>query len=250
MKTYIISAIKNIGKILAITLLYLGAWQLIAAIIGRSVLLPSPIETFLRLIELISLRETWIIVFSTIGRILAGFLMGGVAGIVLGIATKKSKLASWLLSPIRTIIKSTPVTSFVLVLLVLTASDAVPMIISSIMVSPILWASTETAIDSLDSGLREVGKIYLTRTKRFTMITLPQMLPVFLSAGTTAWGFAWKSAIAAEILALPINAIGTNMYFSQLYLNSIDLFAWTAIVVVLSLTSEQIMKAVLVRKTK
>ena len=55
-------------------------------------------------------------------------------------------------------------------------------------------------------------------------------------------GLAWKAGIAAEVLALPKNAIGSGMYYSKLYLETADLFAWTVIVVIFSFFFEKLMQ--------
>ena len=52
-------------------------------------------------------------------------------------------------------------------------------------------------------------------------------------------GLAWKSGVAAEVLCIPPLAIGTQIYGAKLYLEIPDLFAWTAVVVALSLALER-----------
>ena len=64
---------------------------------------------------------------------------------------------------------------------------------------------------------------------------------------TTALGLAWKSGVAAEVLCIPRAAIGTRIYESKLYLEIPDLFAWTAVVVALSLLLEGVLRRVLAR---
>jgi NitT/TauT family transport system permease protein len=58
------------------------------------------------------------------------------------------------------------------------------------------------------------------------------VLPYFIPAVTTGLGFAWKSGIAAEVLGIPKNAIGTQLYNAKIYLETPDLFAWTIMVIV------------------
>ena len=80
----------------------------------------------------------------------------------------------------------------------------------------------------------------LTKWKRFRYIYVPSAFPGFLSGCLSAMGLAWKSGIAAEVLAQPSLAIGSNLYYSKLYLETPDLFAWTIVVVLLSLTLERL----------
>ena len=57
---------------------------------------------------------------------------------------------------------------------------------------------------------------------------------------------AWmKSGVAAEVLCLPKAAIGTQVYYSKIYLETPSLFAWTAVVIVLSMLLERIVRRLL-----
>ena len=67
----------------------------------------------------------------------------------------------------------------------------------------------------------------------------PGMLPAFSSGCVSAMGLAWKSGIAAEVLSQPSLAIGTNLYNSKVYLETAELFAWTLVVILLSLLIEK-----------
>lgn len=55
-----------------------------------------------------------------------------------------------------------------------------------------------------------------------------------------ALGLCWKSGIAAEVIGLPENTIGENLYNAKIYLNTPDLFAWTLVIVVVSVLFERI----------
>ena len=70
-------------------------------------------------------------------------------------------------------------------------------------------------------------------------IYIPSMLPYFVSACSTGLGFAWKSGVAAEVIAASANSIGGKLYESKLYLETPDLFAWTAVVILLSVVLER-----------
>ena len=58
----------------------------------------------------------------------------------------------------------------------------------------------------------------------------------------TGLGFAWKSGIAAEVIALPALSVGKNLYDTKIYLERADLFAWTLAVILLSLGLEALLK--------
>ena len=232
--------IKNIGLLL----FYLAAWQALSMLVGSSLLLPSPLDTGKSLLMILQDPLSWQDIGNTFLRLLAGFLLGIAAGILLAAITARSRFLRWLLNPLRLLIKATPVMSFVLLLLVSVVSNWVPVIVAAIMVAPLLWATTEQAILSLDPKLTEMGKVYLSPIQRLMHVELPQMLPQITASAVTALGFAWKAVITAEVLSLPRFAIGNRMYLSKLYLDTADTLAWTVWIVTLALLMEWLLKRI------
>jgi NitT/TauT family transport system permease protein len=90
-----------------------------------------------------------------------------------------------------------------------------------------------------------MAQIYLTPWKIFRYVTLPQVLPHFFASASIALGFAWKAVITAEILALPKLGIGRQMQFHKIHIEIPELFAWTLLVIILSVILEYIIKRLL-----
>lgn len=67
----------------------------------------------------------------------------------------------------------------------------------------------------------------------------PSSSPTFSSACTVSLGISWKAGIAAEIIGIPAGSIGRMFYDAKVYFNTVDLFAWTVIVVVISVLFEK-----------
>ena len=70
------------------------------------------------------------------------------------------------------------------------------------------------------------------------LVYIPSVLPYFASGCSTALGLAWKSGVAAEVLCQPRLAIGARLYGAKITLEMPELFAWTIVVIVLSLLLE------------
>ena len=68
-----------------------------------------------------------------------------------------------------------------------------------------------------------------------------------MAACRSSLGMAWKAGISAEVLSTPKSAIGTELYFSKTYLETPALFAWTFVVIVLSVIIEKLFVYVLER---
>ena len=170
---------------------------------------------------------------------MTGYVVGVVLGVLLAVLTARSSFAEALLSPLRAIVKASPVTSFILLALLWLSSDMVPLVISVLMVVPMVWTATAEAILQTDPRLVEMGKLFgLSRWQIVKKIYVPSVLPQFLAACTTSLGFAWKSGVAAEIIALPKQSIGYKLYQSKLRIETPDLFAWTLLIVALSMLLE------------
>jgi NitT/TauT family transport system permease protein len=148
------------------------------------------------------------------------------------------------------VIKTTPITSFALILLIALVSDLVPVAVSAIVVVPMIWRTTEEAIIGLDPKLSEMGKVFLSPLKQLRYVSLPQILPQFFATASTALGFAWKAVITAEILSLPKKGIGNQMYLDKVYLDTADLFAWTLLVIVVSVVIESLVGLLLKKAGK
>ena len=76
---------------------------------------------------------------------------------------------------------------------------------------------------------------------------LPQVMPYFLSACGSALGLCWKSGIAAEVIGMPEGSIGEQLQQAKIYLTTPDLFAWTLVIVLVSLAFEKVFLALLKR---
>lgn len=220
---------------------WLLLWQLASMAIGLPLLLPSPLAVLLRLGQLCTGADFWLTVASSLLRILLGFLLGVLFGTALAGLCWRFRLADALARPLLGVLKSTPVASFIILALVWVKTTWLATVISFIMVLPLIYANVREGIDSADRQLLEMAQVFrLSRRKTFRYCYLPAILPFFLSAVSSALGFAWKSGIAAEVLGRPARAIGSQIYDSKIYLETPDLFAWTLVVILLSVLLERL----------
>lgn len=232
---------KKLIKKLAVLLIWLGVWQCLFIIIGQDILFASPIAVFKRLTELIHTSDFWISLVYSFLRIISGYILGLVIGSILAFITWRFKFIDEILSPLLIIIKSTPVASFIILALVWIKKDFIPIFIVFLIVLPIIWSNVRQGIEQTDKQLLDMAAVFnLGRIKTLKMIYLHSVLPFFAAGATTALGLAWKSGVAAEVLAMPVRSLGYNLYRSKISIETIDLFAWTAVVVILSLIFEKI----------
>ena len=207
------AALRKTLRTLAVVLFWLLIWQLAAALVGQELLLPSPLRVARELLRLAGGAEFWLTVAQSIRRVLTGIASAVLLGILLALLTHKSALFRALLSPVMTLVKSTPVASFIILALVWLGRDVVPPVIAALMVLPVVWANVSQGLDGIDPQLLELAQVFrLPRGRVFRRITLPSVLPHLRAALCSALGLGWKAGVAAEILTVPARSIGKRIY--------------------------------------
>lgn len=227
---------------------WLGVWQLAAMGVGKELLLPTPAAVGRTLAALAGTQAFWATAAASLLRVFGGFAAGCALGAALAVLTSFCTWADWIFSPAVRIVRATPVASFILLVLLWAPTGQVPAIIAALMVLPVVWANVCKGIVQTDPLLLEAARAYrfpAGRTAR--LVYAPSALPYFAAGCSTGMGLAWKAGVAAEVLCQPRAAIGTQVYFSKIYLETPDLFAWTAVVIVLSLLLENALGAALGR---
>lgn len=234
--------IKKLLKTCFIILFWAAVWQLTAVLVASQILLPTPLSVLKALFELASKKDFYISVAFTVLRISAGYGIGLLIGLILGGVTFYSRLLNALLAPIAGIIKSTPVASFIVLLFVWFSNGTVAAITSALIVLPIIWSSTFTAFSSADPELVEMARLFnVSPAKQLFGIYVPSALPAVRASAATALGLAWKAGVAAEVICSPKNSIGGGIYSAKVYLETPELFAWTAVVIVVSVVLEKLL---------
>lgn len=243
--------IKKSLKYSIITLIWLGIWQLAAILIDNALLFPTPISVAVRLFELMLTASFYKTVGLSLLRILVGMLPGTFIGTLGGLLTASSKIARDFFAPLLAVVKSTPVASFIILMVLWISRDVTPLIIALMMVTPVVWTNIETGILNTDKSLLEMAKVYkMPRAATVRHIYLPSISPYFLASLKASLGMAWKAGIAAEVLLQPIISIGKMISDSKILLETTDLFAWTVVVVILSVIIEKIMVLILKKALK
>lgn len=233
--------LKNIAIKAAVAALWLVLWQLVYIAVNMELLVVSPMTVLRRLFELGHTIEFWQYSLGSLARIIAGFVLGSVVGTLLAVICSMFAFAREFFSPAITVIKSTPVASFIILALVWLTGQNVPVFIGFLMVLPVIYSNVYQGIHEVDPKLLEVAWVFrMSGRKKFTKIYVPSIMPYFMASCRTALGLAWKAGVAAEVIGVTKDSIGRQLYYSKIYLETADLFAWTAVVIILSLILEKL----------
>lgn len=218
---------------------WLGVWQIASVWVGRELLLPSPYAVAQSLGQLSGTGEFWRAAGSTLLRVLSGLAGGVVLGTALAFLTHFCTWADWVFSPAIRVLRATPVVSFILLVYLWVTRANIPGLIAGMMVLPVVWGSLTAGLKAVDGQLLEMARAYgFSRLKTLRLIYLPSLRPHFTGAILNGFGLAWKSGVAAEVLCPPKWAIGSSIQQARQALETPELFAWTLVIVALSLVLE------------
>lgn len=239
MKKKLLNVIVSVG-------FWLAVWAILAAAVGRELILPSPVAVARSLLTLASTGTFWREVGMSLARVWVGFLLGTVLGTALGVVTAASTECGLLLSPALHAVRAVPVVSFILLLYFWFPTGWVPVAVSALMVLPVAWRSAVEGWERADSQLLELAGHYELGTwKTLKLVRLPAALPSLCAGWETALGLAWKAGAAAEVLCQPQWGLGSALQRSKSTLDIPALFAWTAVIVALSGLSGQLLRLTL-----
>ena len=220
---------------------WLVVWQVAAVVINQDSVISSHLQPIQTLFSLVQLREFWLSVGLSLLRIFAGGTLAFSIGSLLAFLSFRYKPVKFLFEPLIATIKSIPVASFVILLLIWVRTPYLSVSISFLMALPIIYIAVLEGLLGTDQQLIEMADVYhIHGWRRVKAIYLSQLMPSLKTATSLAMGFCWKSGIAAEVIGLPAFSIGEHLYNAKVYLDTPALFAWTLVVIAISALGEKI----------
>ena len=229
-------------------LFWLLLWQLGSMALNQEILLVSPLQVVARLGALVLTADFYSSVLFSLGRIALGFFLALLLGTGLAWLSARFSPAGKLLAPFMLTVKSVPVASFIILALIWFSSRNLSVLISFLMVLPVVYTNVLEGIRCLDPAMTEMARVFsIPVLRRIRCVYLPQVFPYFQAAASVGLGLCWKAGIAAEVIGIPDGSIGERLQQAKVYLDTPDLFAWTLVIVLLSLAFEKLVLALLTR---
>lgn len=233
-------------RTLAIVLIWLAIWQTASIIVANDILLAGPADVIRSLFMQFFTQDFWSSIATSCSKIMCGFLLAFLGGILLGSLSFRFPLLHEILEPPLLLMKSVPVASFVILALIWAGSENLSVFISFFVVFPILYVNTRSGLASTDPKLLEMAEVFqLSLFSRIRFLYLPALFPYLSNGCRVALGMGWKSGIAAEVIGVPTHTIGEHLYMAKIYLATADLFAWTLAIILICLAAEQIFLKIL-----
>lgn len=230
----------------AIVLFWLGLWELTDQIVDNRLLLAGPIRTLEALIAAAAEPAFWGIAGSSLGRIVLGFCAALAAGILLAVVGHRLQWFRELLAPLMSVIKTVPVVSFIIMLLIWLGGQALTSWLAFLIVLPLVYTSMLTGLGAVSVLDLERARVFrLSKWKRFWYLSRPAFMPFLTNACKVGVGMSWRAGIMAELFATTTGSIGKELFTAKTFLDTPTLFAWTVVVMVLSVLCERLVMLVL-----
>ena len=222
-------------------LLWIGLWALAAYRLNKPVLLPYPTAVFRALLALLRDKQFAAVVWGSFRHVTTGFLLALAAGLILAVISSTSEIVETLLMPGVKLIKTVPVVSFIILLLFFVQPAKIGLVISLLMVFPVVYENVRKGIAGTDGKLKEAAKVFrVPFLRRLRCMIIPSMLPYTTAACSAGLSLCWKAGIAAELIAQSPDSIGHELYYSKLYVDAEGVFAWTIVIIAVSVLFEKV----------
>ena len=194
---------KRIIKLVVFYIILIGLWQGLAFLkIWPEYIFPSPLGVLKTLVTGFG-DQTFIIgILVSMKRILIGFGISVVLGLVIGLLIGRIKTLDETLGTLVLGFQALPSICWLpLALLWFGLSETA-------MQAIVILGSLFSIIIGADTGVKNVPPIYIRAAKTmgargiqlYTKVIIPAALPSVISGFKQGWSFAWRSLMAAELL--------------------------------------------------
>lgn len=182
----------------------LAVWWVVSAIpLIPAYRFPSPQAVFLAALDLDRLGLLVPYIGISVQRVLLGFAIGAVAGLIIGSIVGLSRVASALFAPTIGAFRAVPSLAWVpLLVLYLGINEDSKVVLIAIGALFPVYTTVAGALKHVDPHLVELGHAYgLGRLQLFRQVQLPAVIPSVVSGLRLALAQSWLFLVAAELIA-------------------------------------------------
>lgn len=234
---------KQLIRKIMIICIWVGIWEMLALSIHSGLIMAGPVKTMSALAGMAVSAQFYECILFSVCRILTGFFIALLGAVLLAALSFRFSFIREFLHPFFLLVRSIPVASFIIIALLWMGSKNLAVFIAVLIALPVLYSQLLTGLQTVDQKYKELAEAF--RFKCWTKICtiyVPAVRESFLAACRLAVGMSFKAGIAAEVIAGTGGSIGERLYLAKLYFSTGELFAWTAVIVILSFICEKLVE--------
>ena len=235
-------AIKERGvQLLSLVLLVL-AWEVGSLLVGGRIV-PSPLVVFPAAWKLVITGTFAEPLFTSLYRLLIGFIIAMLLGIAMGIATAQIKKFGIAAAAALTIIMSMPSLVIIFVaMIMLGQTDLTIILIVGLLVFPFVAVPMRDAMKEIDQDILSMAESFkITTLRKVLDIYIPYLVPPILAACRIGFSLSWKMVILSEVFGFT-SGVGWMISLAYWQYDLKVLIAWLIIFIVVILLIEQIIR--------
>lgn len=198
---------------------------------------PGPAATFRHVIYLLGRSYTYKCIAATMSKMLYGFLVSLILGLVSGILAGNDERFALLLQPAIIALRAIPTASLVYLFIVLAGFKKAPVYLVILIGFPIIYEGVKTGIGHVSSALINAARLDgASFFKENWRIRLPLAMPYIISAAASAFSLSFKIEIMAEVITGASSAgLGSAILGARSSdpTNMVPVFAYSVIAVAL-----------------
>jgi sulfonate transport system permease protein len=224
---------------IGVTAMLVAAWQLAATYGGiPPVFLPGPDRSWNALVQGFSTGNLTVLTLATVERMIYGWALASLFGIVLGAIIGSSRIAREYVAPMLEMVRPVPVSAFMPVVIAFMGltGKMVMLVIAIGAVWPVLLATVH-GVSSVEPRLVEVSRsLRLGRLETLWKIALPNSQPDILAGMRIGLTVALILTVIGEMLTSEAG-LGYHILVAARSFRSADLFAGVILLGLIGLVS-------------
>lgn len=225
--------------------LILLVWLACSSTINSALILPSPYQVCVKCFELLCQKSTYTAIFGTVLRVLISFCVCFVTAVSLATLATFFRPLDGALYPFLIIARAMPTMCILFLCLVWFSDFVSPMLVAVLVIFPMLYSSTKTAINGVDKNLVQMSNVYkVPKRVQLRSLFVPSVANRLFDDAVSAMGLSVKLIISAEAISRTGGSLGRFMSVSKGALETAELFAYTVIAVLIALAFELVLKLI------
>ncbi len=217
---------KKEGWITIVVLIVI--WFCLSLWVQHDLILPSPIQVFLKMMEQLENGLVFEASGKTAYRMLVGLFFSFGAALSAVLIQNRFPAFSLYFEPINGFIRTVPTITFIILSLIWLGQEKSVTAVIFFLLFPTFYSNLSLGWKQFHEKTDELLKIYpVKESEKNFMLALPMLRPVLISSMKLAFGLGFKVAVMAEIMNQVRGGIGRQMSLCKANLDTAGIFAWT-----------------------
>ena len=203
---------------------------------GDSLVFPPVGEILRAFLRLLGKTETWVMIGTTLRHLLLSMAVSVTLGTALGLLQGRNPFLRGMLRPLMAFLRSLPMLVLVIIVMVLTPYRRVPVLASSLILTPMVAEATCEGFLRIEPELLDVYRLNSGFNLQVLLrVYLPLMAGYLKQAWINAVGMGLKLAVSTEYLVQTRDSLGKAIYTSSYFGDYQDIYAYALIMILLVL---------------